>query len=111
MGKEFPLACPEEEGRSVLLAITSPGERITTSYNGDKRTQKPNLTEGNSGGETKDTKTKSQSSRKAKRANASSSKKDRRRRGDKNRKSHRGDEGEDKLARRSSKILEVSYGY
>lgn len=107
MGKEFPLARKEEEGQSVLLAITSSGEHVTTPYIGDKGTQEPKLNEGDGRREVEDTEAKSQGSRKAKGANVSPAKKDRRRRGNKDRESDRGDEGEDILIGRSAQKLGV----
>jgi len=107
MDKEFPLARAENKGQPVLLAIASSGERITTSYNGDKRTQNSFPPEFCEGGEAEDTETESKSSRKAKGANAGSSKKKRRGRDNKDRKQHRGDEGEDKLAGRSARKLGI----
>ena len=107
MGKEFPLAREEEEGQSVLLAITSSGERVTVPSVRDERTQEPSPPEGSGGGEVEDTKAKSQSSRKAKRANASPSKKKGRGRDNQDRESDRGDEGEDKPVRRSAQELGI----
>jgi len=109
MGKEFPLARKEEEGQSVLLAISSSGEHFTALCNGDQRAQESTPTEGNGRGEAEDTETKSQGSCKAERANASSSKEDRRGRGNKDRKSDRGDEGKDKPIRRSASELGITF--
>ena len=107
MGKELPLACSEEERQPVLLAITGSGEIITTAYHGDERTEKSNPSKTSNGREAEDTEAKSQSSRKTKRADASSSKPKRGRRHYPYRKSDRGDEGEDKSARRSARELGI----
>ena len=107
MGKELPLARSEEEGQSVLLAITSSGELITTSTRGNKRTQEYASFRDSKGRKTEGTKAESKGSRKVERANARSSKPARRRRDNKDRKSDRGDEGEHKPAGRSSEVMGV----
>jgi len=109
MGKEFPLARSEEEGRSVLLAISSSRESICTSCIRDERTQEPGPAKGNCGEEVEDTETKSKSSRKTERANASSPKKDRRGGSGKDRKSDRRDEGKNKPVRRSASELGITF--
>jgi len=109
MGKELSLARSEEEGRSMLLAITSSGKPIAAPCLRDQRTEGDNFAKVSEGGETEDTKTKSKGSSKVKRANASAFKKARRRRDNKNRKSHRGDERAHKHARRSAKELGITF--
>ena len=109
MGKELPLARKEEEGQSMLLAITGSGEPITTSCNRNKRTKKSNPSKVSEGGETEDTETEGKIRRKTKRANASSPKRQRRRRDNKDRESDRGDEGADKSIRRSAQELGVVF--
>lgn len=109
MGKELSLARSEEEGQSMLLAITGSGEPITAPSLGDQRTEESNFAKVDEGGEVEDTKTKSKGSRKVKRANASPIKKERRGRDNKDRKSHRGYERAHKPVRRSSSELGITY--
>ena len=107
MGKELPLARPEEEGQSVLLASSGSGEPVTTSSIRNKRTQGHKHPRGDERGETKSFKAESKGSRKAERTNASASTKAGRRRDNKDRKSDRGDEGKDKSSRRSAQKLGI----
>lgn len=109
MGKEFPLARQEEEGRSVLLASTSSGESLTAASYRNERAEKTTPSEVSNGGTVEDTKAKSQDSSKAERTHASSSKHQRRRQHHKNRKSGSRDEGTHKPARRSAKDLGIVY--
>ena len=109
MGEELSLARSEEEGRSVLLASTGSGELITTSAVRNKGTQEPAPYKGSKRGKIKDTKAKGKSSRKTKGANASPSKSTRRRRDNQDWKSDRGNEGEDKSARRSAQNMGVTF--
>jgi len=109
MGKEFPLACKEEEGQPVLLAIASSGELIAASSIRDQRTKKIRTPRTSKGRATKNTKTKSKSSGKIRGANGGSTRQSRRKRNNKNRKSNRGYEGEDITVRRSAKILDIAY--
>lgn len=109
MGKELPLARSEEEGRSVLLAITSSGELITTSYSGDKREKKSAPTKVSTRGAIEDTKAKSKRRRKVEGTNASSSKEEGSGRDYQDRESDRGDEREDKPVGRSAQELGIVY--
>ena len=109
MGKELPLARSEEEGRSVLLAISSSRELITTPSTGDQRTEEPTPAKGSNGGEAKDTKAKSKGSRKVKGVNARPPRPARRKRDNQDRESDRGDEGEDNPRRRSAQDLGVTF--
>jgi len=107
MGKELSLARIKEAGRSVLLAIPSSGELITTSSSRNQRTQESSSSKVSKGGTTEDIETESQSSSEVERANASSSKQARRRRSNKDRKQGRGDERAHRRVRRSAQELGI----
>ncbi len=108
MGEELSLAREEEEGRPMLLAITGSGESIHASYRRDPWTQEPTPSKASSGGETKDTETKSKGSSKTQRANARRPGRPKGyRRDNKNRKSDRGDEGEDSRPGRTAQELGI----
>jgi len=107
MGKELPLARKEVEGRPELLAVTSNGEPITTAYNGNEGKKKLSPHKGSYRRKAENTETKGKGGSKAERANAGSLEKKGRGRDNKDRESDRGDEGEDKPARRSAQELGI----
>ena len=107
MGEELSLARKEEEGQSMLLAITSDGESITTSSVRNKRAKKTNPSKRSKRGEVKDTKTKGKGSVKTKRTHARSPKPARRRRDNQDWEQDRGDEGEYLPTGRSAQQLGI----
>lgn len=109
MGKEFPLACAEKKGQSMLLAITGSGEHITTSCTRDQGAQEPAPIKASSGRAIKDIKTKGKGGIKTKGTNASPSKSTRCRRDNKDREPNRGDEGEHSPVRRSAQDLGIKH--
>ena len=109
MGKELSMARSEEERQSMLLASTVNGKLVTASSSGDKRKKKSRTSKGNARRATKDTQTKSKSSRKVKGADASTTEQKGRRRYNPHRKSDRGDEGKNTPPRRTAQELGITY--
>ena len=109
MGKELSLARAEEEGRTMLLAITGSGEPITAPSIRNKRTQETTPSQESNEGPLTYTKTKGKSGRKTKRVDASSTEPKGRGRDNQDRESDRGDEGEDRKARRSAQELGITF--
>ena len=109
MGEELSLARKEEEGQSMLLAYTSSGERITTSYVGDERKEKSATPKVSHGRKIKDIETESKGSSEVEGTNASPFEKEGRGRDNQDRESDRGDERKYKRARRSAQELGITF--
>ena len=109
MGKELQMAREENEGQPMLLAISSTGKSITTSYRRNPRQKASGPFPRPARRKAKGTQTESKDSSKVKGANASSTRPARRRRGDKDRKQGGSHEGENGIARRSAQELGVVF--
>lgn len=109
MGKELPMARQEEEGQSVLLAITGNGEIIDSSCDRNQRTKKSAPTKRRKRRKTEDTETESKGSSETERADTSPFESEGRGRDNQDREQGGGDEGEDKQPRRSAQELGIVF--
>lgn len=108
MGKKIKMARSEEEGQSVLLAVSGDGERISTSRGGNKRKEEISTAKASKRRKVQDTKTTSKISSENKGTDARP-RQEGCRRSHKNRKQNRRYEGEDRVPRRSASELEIKH--
>ncbi len=109
MGKELSLARTEEEGQSVLLAITSTGKSITASSHRNQRPKEPSAVTSRQRREAKNTSPARKRRTDTEGANAGHTRPKRRRQDNKDRKQNRGEEGENKPVGRSAQKLGITY--
>jgi len=109
MGKELQMAREENEGRPMLLAISSTGKPLTTSYRRNPRQKATGPFPRPARRKAKGTQTKSKDSSNLKGADASPTRPARRGRGDKDREQGGSHEGENGIVRRSAQDLGIVF--